>query len=93
MKNKSTIFRYPLETMSRCQFIIDFCQFDLAHTGDNIGKWLMYSHTRVDCEPSFIGNHVVDGAGNTVNPIEVICFITSDEKSGMISLENVMLAR
>ena len=72
MKNKSTILCYPLATISRCQFLIDFFQFYLAHIGENIGKLLMDSHTRVEFEPYFIGIHVVDGAVNEGKLIEVL---------------------
>ena len=84
MKNKSNIFQSPLAIMNRCQFLIDFFQFDFAHTSENIGKWLMGSHTCVECEPSFIGNNVMDGDGNTGNLIEVLRLSTRDEKYGMI---------
>ena len=56
----------------------------MAHTGENIGKWLIYSHRRVECEPSFIGSHVVDGAGNVGKLIEVLWFRTIEDRSGII---------
>ena len=65
MENNSTILQSPLAAISRFQFIVAFFQFNLAHTGDSIGKWFMYSHTRVKCEPYFIGIHVVDATINT----------------------------
>ena len=58
MKKNYTILNYPLKTMRRCQFITDFFQLDLAHTGESIGKFLMYSHTPVECEPSLFGSHL-----------------------------------
>ena len=88
MKNNSTIICSVLATMSRCQFLPEFCQFYLARTGDNIGKWLMYSHTLVECEPYFIGSHVMDGAVNSGKLIEVLWLSTIYERYGMIFSAN-----
>ena len=84
MKNKSTIIRSPLATMRCFQFLLNFFQFGLAHTGDNIGKLLMDIHTRVECELFFVGSHVFDGAVNSGKSIEVLRLSTIYKRSGMI---------
>mmetsp|Transcript_18661 Transcript_18661/g.30159 ORF Transcript_18661/g.30159 Transcript_18661/m.30159 type:complete len:158 (+) Transcript_18661:246-719(+) len=48
----------------RVQGLLDFCQFDMPKTGDNIGKWQADCHTQVGCKPSYISSHTIDGAGN-----------------------------
>ena len=87
IKNKSNILCYLLATMIHWKFILDFFQFDLAHTGENIDKLLMDSHIRVECDTYFIVSHAVDGAGNEDKYIEVLWLITIYERSGMILSE------
>ena len=70
--------------MIRCQFLLEFLQLDLAHTGESIGKWLIDSQTLAEYDPYFIGRHVVDGAINAGKSIEVLWSSTSVERSSMI---------
>ena len=73
--------------MSRCQFLLDFCQFELDYTGEDVGKWLIDSHTHVVCEPYFIVSHFLYDTGNAGKSIEVFGLSTIYERSGMIFSE------
>ena len=79
-----TNLRCPLSTMSRCQFFIYFFQIDLAHTGDNIGKWLMDSCTCVECESSLICINIVYGARNSGKLMGIFWSDTNNERSSII---------
>ena len=47
----------------------------------------MDSHTCVECEPSFVGSHVVDGARNPDKSIEDLRLRAIDARYGMILTE------
>ena len=80
----SEMLRSKVPTLDRCQALCDFVLFDLNHTGDEIGRWLEDAHGSVGCKPSYIGSHVVDGAGNAGKSVEVLKWQTSDSRKAQI---------
>jgi hypothetical protein len=77
MKNK-------VPKLDRCQALCDFVLYDLQHTGLSIGHWLEDAHRSIGCNPSYIGSHVVDGAGNAGKSVEVLKWRTTDERQSEI---------
>lgn len=66
--------------LDRCQALCDFVLYDLDHTGNSIGHWLEDAHRNIGCYPSYIGSHVVDGAGNAGKSVEVLKWRTTDDR-------------
>ena len=80
----SEMLRSKVPALDHCQALCDFVLFDLNHTGDEIGRWLEDAHGSVGCKPSYIGSHVVDGAGNAGKSVEVLKWQTSDSRKAQI---------
>ena len=76
--------RSKASSLGRCQALLDFVLFDKPHTGEEVGAWLDHAHGRVQCKPSFIGSHVVDGAGYAGASVEELKWTTTDERSTSI---------
>ena len=64
----------------RCQALICFKNFTKLHTGENIGACLKFIHLCVQCKPSFIRGHTVDGAKNAGKSVEQLEFMTEDDR-------------
>ena len=54
----------PVPTTGKCKLLLDFVGFDKKKDGSNVGEWLTDIHNAVKCKPSYVGSHVVDGAGD-----------------------------
>ena len=55
------VLKYGAPVRGRCQALVDFRHFTKPHTGANIGAWLEEAHRTVNCKPSYMYAHNVDG--------------------------------
>ena len=78
LKECPKVLRNVKPTVHRLQALMDFCKWSLPKTGANIGVWLEIAHRLVDIEPSYIGSHTVDGAGNAKLSVEELKWRTSE---------------
>jgi len=72
------VLRSAKPTVHRLQALMDFCKWTLPKTGANIGIWLDIAHKFVAIEPSYVGSHTVDGAGNAKSSVEELKWRTSE---------------
>ena len=78
LKESPGILRSVKPTVHRLQALMDFCKWSLPKTGGNIGIWLDIAHKLVGIEPSYVGSHVVDGAGNAKSSVDELKWRTSE---------------
>ena len=72
------VLRSTKPTVHRLQALMDFCKWTLPKTGANIGIWLDVAHKLVAIEPSYVGSHTVDGAGNAKSSVDELKWRTSE---------------
>ena len=78
LKESPGVLRSVKPTIHRLQALMDFCKWTLPKTGANIGIWLDVAHKLVAIEPSYVGSHTVDGAGNAKSSVEELKWRTSE---------------
>ena len=80
----STLVRSGKPKLHRTQALLDFCEFNKAKTGENIGGWLLDAHIGVGCKPEHITSHTVDGAGNAGASVDHLEWQTRGSRSQKI---------